>query len=160
MKITNVVMGMFGPTLCPVLRGELAVNIPETFRKDGQLPHNYQTIFTKQEATFYDSDQYHEDSDVAPLLGGQHLLLAGVKSNEERYQTFISGKLEWGSNLKMNDAVEVSLNCTQAADTGSTLKATAVIRYVGPVKGLTGITFGLEIVVSFFVALLGVIYIF
>ena len=137
-KISNVVVGtLFGPPICNILRGELAIRIPEKPRKDGQ-PHNYQTVYTDQQATFYDND---ENSAVAPLLDKQHLLLASVKSNEARYRLFVAGQLDWGSNLKINDPVQVSLGHSQA---------TAVIQYVGPVKGLQGITFGVEIVVSWY----------
>ena len=135
---------LFGDAPCNVLRGELAIKIPEKPRIDGQ-PHNYQTVYTDQQATFYDEN---ENSAVAPLFNKQHLLLAGVKSNDARYQIFVTGKLEWGSSLKINDPVQVSLKIPQATDTGGTIKSTAVIQYIGPVKGLQGITFGVEIVVS------------
>ena len=102
-------------------------------------------MYSEQTATFHDSD---DDSDLAPLLGNQALLLAGVPSKEERYKMFITpGKLEWGSSLKVNDPVLVSFKDSQAAETEATRKATALIQYVGPVKGEKGITFGVEIVV-------------
>ena len=146
-KISNDVVGtLFGATTCNILRGELAIKIPEKPRKDGQ-PHNYQTVYTDQQATFYDDD---ENSAIAPLLDKTHLLLAGVKSNDARYQIFVTGQLDWGSNLKINDPVQVSLSHPQATDTGGTIKSTAVIQYVGPVKGLQGITFGVEILVSWY----------
>ena len=138
-KISNVVMGALFRSDCNVLRGELVIKIPEKPHKDGQPPHNYQT---DQPATFYD------ETDVAPLLGTDQHLLAAVKSNEERYQLFVSGKMEWGSTLKINDPVQVSLKHPQPSDTAATLKATAVIHYVGPVTGVNGIMFGIEIVVS------------
>ena len=135
---------LFGSIPCNVLRGELATKVPEKSAAGQQ--QMYQTVYSDQSATFYDSD---EDSAVAPLLGNQALLLAGVKSREERYKLFITaGKLEWGSSLKLNDAVLVSLNHLQAADNDATLKTTAVIQYVGPIKGENGIKFGVEIVVS------------
>ena len=137
---------LFGAPPCNVLRGELAVKIPEKARNDGKPPHNYQTVYTDQPpATFYDSN---DESDIAPLFGEQYLLLAGVKSKEDRYKLFVNGTLDWGITLKINDAVQVSLNNLQAADTESTPKTTAVIQYVGPMKGEVGIMFGIEIVVS------------
>ena len=136
---------LFGSIPCNILRGELATKFPEKSTA-GQQQQMYQTVYSDQSATFYDSD---EDCAVAPLLGNQALLLAGVKSREERYKLFITaGKLEWGSSLKLNDAVLVSLNHLQAADNDATLKTTAVIQYVGPIKGEKGIMFGVEIVVS------------
>ena len=146
-KTSNVVARtFFGASPCNILRGELAIKIPEKPRKDGQ-PHNYQTVYTDQQATFYDDD---ENSAVAPFVDKQHRLLAGVKSNDARYQIFATGQLDWGSNLKINDPVQVSLRHRQATDTGGTTKSAAVIQYVGPVKGLQGITFGVELVVSWY----------
>ena len=141
-KISNVVMGALFGSDCNVLRGELVIRIPEKPHKEGQPPHNYQTVYTDQPATFYD------ETNISPLLGNQPLLLAAVKSNEERYQLFVSGKMDWGSTLKINDPVQVSLKHPQPSDTAATLKATAVIHYVGPVTGVNGIMFGIEIVVS------------
>ena len=146
-KTSNVLVGpLFGATSCNISRGELAIKIPEKLRLYGR-PHNYQTVYTEQQATFYDDD---ENSVVAPLLGKQHLLLAAVKSNDARYQIFVTNKLDWGSNLKINDPVQVSLRRSQATDTKATIKSTAVIQYVGPVKGIHGITFGVELVVSWY----------
>ena len=131
----------FGNTPCNVLKGELAIKIDSEKQKSEQEAHNYRTVYTDQPAMFLDDDMA-----VAPLLGNQAPLLAGVKSKEERYKLFIKqGRLEWGSSLKVNDPVLVSLNDSQAAVTGT---ATAVIQYVGPVKGEKGIMFGVEIVVS------------
>ena len=136
----------FGNTPCNVLKGELAIKIDSEKQKSEQEAHNYRTVYTDQPAMFLDFD---DDSAVAPLLGNQTPLLAGVNSKEERYQLFIKqGRLEWGSSLKMNDPVLVSFNDSQAAETEATRKATAVIQYVGPVKGEKGIMFGVEIVVS------------
>ena len=137
---------LFGAPPCNVLRGELAVKIPEKSRNDGKPPHNYQTVYTDQPpATFYDSN---DESDIAPLFGEQHLLLAGVKSKVERYHLFLNESVDWGITLKINNPVQVSLNNLQPADTEVIPKATAVIQYVGPVKGEVGIMFGIEIVVS------------
>ena len=135
---------IFGGIPCNVLRGELAIRIPEK-RKSGQQPHNYQTVYSEQTATFHDSD---DDSDLAPLLENQALVLASVKLNQKRYKLFIEGKLEWGSSLKVNDPVWVSLNHRQHTETETTPKATAVIKYTGPLRGEKGIMFGVKIIVS------------
>ena len=123
----------------------MAIKIPEK-RKSGQ--YNHQTVHTDQPAMFFDSV---ENSDLAPLLGNQAGLLAGVKTRDERYQLFITGKLEWGSTLKVNNPVMVSLNNLQPTETEATPKAMALIQYVGPVKGEKGIVFGVEIAVSDFI---------
>ena len=137
---------IFGNTPCNVLRGELAIKTDPEKQKSEEEPLNYRTVYTDQPAMFQDFD---DDIAVAPLLGNQAPLLAGVKSKEERYKLFITkGRLEWGSSLKMNDPVLVSFKDSQAAETEATRKATAVIQYVGPVKGEKGIMFGVEIVVS------------
>lgn len=120
-------------TACDVVRGELAKTIQKKHSE-----YDYQTVYSDHPSTFHDSEF---ESDVAPLLGKQALLLAGVKSKEERYHLFVADKLDWGESLKVNDAVLVSLNCPQVI-------ATAVIQYVGPVRGEKGILFGVEIVVG------------
>ena len=131
---------LIGAPHSKISKGELAVKIPDAqrvTRRDGQEAHNYRTVYTDQEATFRGTI---EASDVAPLSEMESLLLAGIKSKEDRYHTFIANKLDWGTKLKTDDLVQVSL-------TGATHKATAAICFVGPIKSLPGLTFGVKIVV-------------
>ena len=128
-----------------VMRGELLVPIPGdeiTPRSDGLKPHNYR-LKRDQTVSLYCKD---DGDDIAPLDAYEELLLEGIKSITARYEVFISANniLDWGSNLKMGDAVYVGL-LTQ--HTAPVQYAAAVIRYVGGLNGETGIHFGVEITV-------------
>jgi len=132
-----------------VLKGSLLTQIPaekQIPRSDGKATHNYQTMYKEHTITLFCGG---EGEEVSPLSNHDHLLLAGIRSPAARYQTFIApNKLEWGSQLKVGDRVLVSMPGPYAAESGATQKASAVIRYVGPVEGLPGLTFGVEIVVK------------
>ena len=127
-----------------VVRGELLVPIPGdeiTPRNDGLKPHNYRL---KREPTvsLYCKD---DGDDIAPLGAYEELLLEGIKSTTARYEVFISANmLDWGSNLKVGDAVYVGLPSQHPVPVQY---AAAVIRFVGGLKGETGIQFGVEITV-------------
>ena len=109
-------------------------------RNDGQKAHNFRTISRDSPATFYVDD---DGTDLAPLSANEYGVLAGVKSLWARYQIFLkSGKLDWGTKLKTGDQVSVELPRLPTPD-----RASAVVRYVGEVKTLPGITFGVEITV-------------
>ena len=122
-----------------VVRGELLVPIPGdeiTPRKDGQKPHNYQL---KRDPTvlLYCKD---DGEDIAPLDKYESLLLEAIKNPTTRYEVFsASNILDWGSRLKLRDAVYVGLPTLHYA--------AAVIRYVGGLKTEPGIQFGVEITV-------------
>ena len=115
-------------------------------RSDGQRAHNYRTISKDSTVTFYEGDE--DEENVAPLTRNEYGLLAGVKSPWARYKTFLEGKLDWGTKLKKGDQVSVELPGLGAAPSGATPRASAVIRFVGEVKTLPGITFGVEIKVA------------
>ena len=132
---------------CRVLKGELVTPIPTSEmipRSDGQRPHNYRTVTKDSPATFYDDDS---EENLAPLSANDYAVLAAVNSPLARFQLFIQeGKLDWGTKLKVGDKVTVDIPVVgEAASTGATPRAMAEIRYVGPVKTLPGITFGVEI---------------
>ena len=123
---------------CRVLKGQLVTAIPpgeRVQRNDGQEPHNYRTLTKDSPATFYHDD---DDIDLSPLTQNDCDLLSSIKSAYARYQFFIEEKLEWAGKLKQGDKVLVELK-----DPGR--KVAAVIRYVGPVPGMPGVTFGVEI---------------
>jgi len=130
-----------------VLRGSLLTPIPlekQIQRTDGKASHNYQTMYKGRTITLF-SDEEH----VAPLSSYDHLLLAGIQSLEARYQTFVApNKLDWGSQLRVGDRVLVSIPNIYAAESGATQNTSAMIKYVGPVEGLPGLTFGVEILVK------------
>ena len=132
-----------------VLKGSLLTPIPaekQIPRSDGRDVHNYQTMYKEHTITLFCGG---EGEDVSPLSDYDHLLLAGIRSPAARYQTFIApNKLEWGARLKVGECVFVSITGPYAAESGATQRASAVIRYVGPVEGLPGLTFGVEILVK------------
>ena len=116
-------------------------------RSDGQRAHNYRTISKDSTATFYESDE--DEENVAPLTRNEYGLLAGVKSPGARYKIFLEvGKLDWGTKLRKGDQVSVEMPGLGAASSRATPRASAVIRFVGEVKTLPGITFGVEIKVA------------
>ena len=136
-------------TTCQVLQGELVAPIPATDispRSDGQNAHNYRTLH-KDSATFYD-----DGVDVAPLTQYENGVLAGVASPSARYGVFLEkDKLDWGTRLRKGDRVLVEMPGLEAAASGAAPRASAVIRYVGEVKTLSGITFGVDIQVRAYV---------
>ena len=146
-KISPLMGGVVHRTsITNVLRGSLLTPLPrdkQVPRQDGDFPHNYQTMYEEKTVTVFS-----EEDDVAPLSGYEHLLMACIQSLEARYQTFVAtNKLDWGVQLKCGDHVYVSIPGQHAAETMATQRAAAVIRYVGGVKPLNGLTFGVEIVV-------------
>ena len=134
-------------TPCRVLKGELVTGIPpedRVQRNDGLMPHNYRTLTKDSPANFYHDD---EELDLSPLTPNDYDILAGIKSTYARYQFFIEeGRLDWATKLKKGDKVMVELPVEGGGATpGTGPRASAVVRYVGPVKTLPGITFGVEI---------------
>ena len=141
---------------CRVLKGELVAAIPvheRVPRSDGPS-HNYRTLTKESPATFYhDENEY----DLCPLTPKDYDVLASIKSAWARYLFFIEeGKLDWATRLKKGDRVMVELpvhgtgsgsDATASSDgpPGSGHKASAVIRYVGPLPGIPGVSFGVEI---------------
>ena len=135
-------------TPCRVLKGELVTAIPpegRVQRNDGLMPHNYCTLTKDSPATFYHDDAAEDD--LSPLTPNDYDVLAGIKSTYARLQFFIEGgRLNWASKLKKGDKVMVELLVEGGRATpGIGPRASAVVRYVGPVKTLPGITFGMEI---------------
>ena len=132
------------PSPCRVLKGEIVTPIHTAEivpRSDGQNPHNYRTLTRDSPATFYDDDS---EDDVAPLKSNDYDVLAAVKSPAARYSIFLEpGKLDWGCSLKVGDKVSVEVPIVTTV--GSEIRASAVVRYVGPVTALPRITFGVEI---------------
>ena len=144
-KISSYI-GIHRTSITNVLRGSLLTPLPrdkQVPRLDGGFPHNYQTMYKEKTVTVFS-----EEDDIAPLSEYEHLLMAGIQSPDARYQTFVAtNKLDWGVQLKCGDRVSVSIPGQHATETMATRKAAAVIRYVGGVKTLIGLTFGVEIVV-------------
>ena len=130
---------------CKVLKGELVAPIPpgETVPSSGdQPPHNYRTLTQDSPATFYEDTS----DNLSPLTPNEFDLLAGVKSPSDRYMIFTENRLDWGNSLKKWDKVLVEVPRKKGdASAEPCPRVYAVIRYVGPVTSLPGITFGVEI---------------
>ncbi len=124
----------------PVLRGSLLIAIsPKDAPSgaDGKPAHNYGVHL--EDITLYCSEYV-----IAPLTNYEFKLLSGISALGARYDAFISDNHEWGSNLRVGDTVYVALPTKDAiANTG----CQAVVRWIGTLRGVTGITFGIEITV-------------
>ena len=131
-----------------------AIPVDERVSRNDGLNHNYRTLTKESPATFYHDDN---ELDLSPLTSKDYDVLASIKSAWARYQFFIEeGKLDWATRLRKGDRVMVELpmhgtgpgsDATASSDAppGSGHKASAVIRYVGPLPGLPGVSFGVEI---------------
>ena len=125
----------------PVLRGSLLVSIPpkDAPTADGKPTYNYRVVGD-------DIMMYCSEQDVAPLTLYDFNLLSGIKSPGARYDAFVSDVMDWGSTVKVNDIVYVSLPSQQAIET--TKRCRAVVRWIGLLPGEEGTKFGVEIFVS------------
>ena len=135
-------------SVCRVLKGELVTAIPvdERVPRNDGLNHNYRTLTKESPATFYHDE--NEYLDLCPLLANDFGLLVGIKSDLARYQFFAADRLDWATKLKVGARVLVELSMVNPARPGSGPKASAVIRYVGPLPGIPGVSFGVEIKVG------------
>ena len=124
-----------------VPKGTLVLPIPAKRQKqrNDDTVHNYETVQKDHTVTLY-----CESNDLAPLSEREYMLLAGIENVETRYKTFISpDKFEWGNKLRSGDSVDISLPGPFNAAPSKTVSS--VVRYVGPVEGLPGDNFGVEI---------------
>ena len=130
------------PSSVNVLRGELVEPIPGeelTPRSEGQRPYNYRV--KKDPAVLL----YCNAQDIAPLGDKEFLLLEAIQTPAARYELFVSGeKLDWGYNLKPGDTVYASIPSLKVFPSW---RAAAVIRYVGGLSPVSGLMFGIEIMV-------------
>ena len=78
--------------------------------------------------------------DVAPLNHQEFLLMEGIEKPADRMEVFNKEKLEWGITLKQGSQVYVIFNNTQYAR--------AVVHCKGLIGSVSGIQFGVEILVS------------
>ena len=120
-----------------------AIPVDERAPRIDGLNHNYRTLTKESPATFYHDEN---EDDLCPLQANDFAVLMGIKSSWTRYQFFIQAdRLDWATKLKQGDKVLVELSVVDNAPPGSGPKASAVIRYVGPLPGLPGVSFGVEI---------------
>ena len=123
----------------PVLRGSLLSSAPsKETAADGKPVYNYRVNGRGEDIMMYCSEQ-----DVAPITLNEFKLLLGIKSPVARYEAFVNDILDWGSKLKVNDTVYVSLPSQQI-----TKRCRAVVRWIGRLPGEDGTRFGVELLVS------------
>lgn len=129
-----------------VLRGELV--FPQELHEGGvgvgggdQKRRSYYVLHEPHITAFCNAQE------IAPLSENDYQLLAGVQSRENRYQLFLNDGLEWGSQLKVDNHVTVTLPSPNLSVTPS---AVAAVRYVGPLPDQHGIQFGVEILVCLY----------
>ena len=141
-KSHGKIAGLWKSSFKTVYRGELLLLLPRVKvvpRKDGKPAHNYQ-LASDASATLFCSDE-----DLAPMSDYEYHLMVAVKSREARYDVFQKDILDWGSKLKTNVVVYVTLPSKAAVLSQRSL---AVIKYIGPLPNENGVQFGVEIMVS------------
>ena len=125
-----------------VCRGELLLVLPRIKvipRKDGKPTHTHQ-LASDTSVTLYCSEH-----DVAPLSDYEYHLLYAIKSREARYDVFQKDLLDWGSKLKPESQVYVTLPSKADLPNQHVL---SIIKYIGPLSEERGVRFGVEIMVS------------
>ena len=124
-----------------VLKGTLLCSIPDKEqvpRQDGKPAHNYR-VYKNDVVTLFCSEQ-----EVAPLTNNEFHLLNAIKSPGARFEVFVNGVADWGSKLKLNDMVYVTLPSKQAI---GNQRVRAAVRWIGVLPNEDGIKFGVEITV-------------
>ena len=106
---------------------------------DGKPAYNYRVVGD-------DIMMYCSEYDVAPLTDYEFNLVSGIKSIGARYEAFVNDIMDWGSTVKVNDIVYVSLPSQQAIE--RTKRCLAVVRWIGLLPGEEGTKFGVELFVS------------
>ena len=139
--LKKIIFGAINNTVTVVLRGELLKRISygkSQPRSDGNQP-NYRVERDPAITLFAVEDN------IFPLSIDDYHLLTAIESRFNRFFVFsMSQWLEWGTNLKVNDHVYISLPIPNT----SSIWSTGIVRYRGFVKTLPGIHFGVELTVS------------
>ena len=130
------------PKHVQLLRGELLSSIPQRDRdkvprNDGRPAHNFRSKKDPNVALYVD------DTNVAPAKGRELQLLEAIEKPYDRFTVFsIENRLEWGSSLRKGDQVFVKI---PTPNTSVPTWSIGLVRYAGPVEGLPGWNFGVEI---------------
>ncbi len=133
------------PKPVQVLRGELLVPISpreRVPRNDGRPPHNYHS-WREPNVTLYSVED-----DVSPMAARSTdlQLLQAIRRSFDCFAVFsANNKLEWGGSLRKGDQVYVKL---PSDNESSPTWSIGVVEHIGPVEGLPGRNFGVEIKVS------------
>ncbi len=129
-----------------VLRGELLVSIKNSSTqkegpKEGRPLANYRLKRDPNVVLYCSPDE------LTPLVDHREVqLLEGVHSSKSRLALFVNGsRLEWALGLNVGN--EVYVNIPGPILSVTLINVLGVIRYIGPVNGLLGCQFGVEIMV-------------
>ena len=144
-KLGRLIPRLSNPRPHNVLRGELLVPLKNkhSSQNDGPPQPNY---FVKMDPNII---LYCKAEEVSPLDRRESRFLEGIESTYQRHALFIEGtKTEWGLTLVVSDTVYASIPGPNPVVRKC---ATANIRYIGEVKGLSGYQFGIEILVRLYV---------
>ena len=142
-KSVGKIGGLFKSSTKTVCRGELLLLLPRVKiipRKDGKPANNYQLASGPSVTLFC------PEEDVAPISDYEYHLMDAIKSREARFEVFHKDVLDWGTKLKEETSVLVTLPSTNPI---SSRHAVSVIKYIGPLPNERGIQFGVEITVSY-----------
>ena len=151
--MTGVAILMIEERLAPIIGrpgGNLALHLLHRGELLSPL-ESKQTLLNDSAKYFVKNDPstnlFCMPDDVAPLDHHESWLLEGIESASERFEWFSEGKkLEWGPTLAVNDTVYASIPGLKPVVRRC---STAIIRYIGQVKGFSGCQFGIEIMVRF-----------
>ena len=126
-----------------VQKGELVVEIPlkdRLPRKDGSPSHNF-SLYRDHTVTLYD-----DGTGTSQLYGPEADYLEAIHSPTTRLVQYLEpGKMEWITELKMDDIVFFRIKLTEIKPS---LLIKGMVRYYGLVKGHNGVMFGIQILVS------------
>ena len=87
---------------------------------------------------------YCGEEEVAPLCMEEFSLMEGIQTRGDRLKAFTEGRLQFGLNLMKGNMVYVDVSGPNLAQKDYVLSA---IHFRGKVGNLSGITFGVEILV-------------
>ncbi len=142
------VTGSTSVTVQKVLRGELLVAIKSSSSqkgkegsKEGRPPPNFH-LKKDPNVVLHCNAQ-----NITPLVSRDEVqLLEGVTSSASRHVLFVhASRLEWAVSLTVDKEVFIHIPGPNLSIPSS---GVGVIRYIGPVTGLPGRHFGVEIIVS------------
>ena len=146
-KAPGKIGGLTGnlPKHVRVICGELLTSIPQrerVLRNDGKPAHNYRSKKDPSVTLYGGEDGWL----VAPLNSKDLELLEAIERPGDRFTEFSKpDKLEWGGSLGRGDQVYVKI---PSPNVSVPVWSIGLVRYVGPVKGLLGSNFGIEIKVN------------
>ena len=128
-----------------ISKGELLIEIPpkeQIPREDGTPAHNY-SLYNDPDITMYDGG-----TNICPLQGAELDYLEGIEDDNVRAQEYLKlDKLSWIMNLRHEDMVYFQLEKRD----GTPLMIPGKVRYYGAMQRHSGVTFGIEIMVSIIV---------